>query len=104
MPADRKPPSRPNAEAAPGKTTGAAGSLTVESPRPRRNVLSTHLIRLTARAAKRHYERLQARAYGEHEGQALAECAHLGLLENDLVRVRKAVHERAKWVVYATPA
>lgn len=66
-----------------------------------RHVLSTHLLRRRARAARVHYRAQQARARGvgahAHDGRDACAALDLGLLDD--IYVERTVFERAKWRV-----
>jgi hypothetical protein len=69
----------------------------------RRQRLSTHAFRRTARAAQTHYENLQYTATldgpaGEYARQA---CAHLHVGLDSAIKVEPARYERGRWVVIA---
>ena len=70
----------------------------------RRHVLSTHLIRVRARAKRRHYMRLQSAARADCRSPAYGQLFELRIATTDVIRVERATHERGKWVVVAVPA
>jgi hypothetical protein len=70
-----------------------------------RVLLSTHYLRRTARAAKRHYERMQKAALVEGgcwpptDEPARQSVYELGINPETPIHVLPAKHERGKWVV-----
>jgi len=73
--------------------------MSENKPVSSRHVLSTHLLRATARRAADHYRKVQYRAFTHGDMEAQTACRDLGIQHRSEFKVERAGHQRAKWIV-----